>query len=59
MTNAQYMSARIRRCKTLADLQRAERSLDRLYEACVFSTGEYRMLDGMIFRRIARLENEQ
>lgn len=58
-TNNQSMSRRIRGCRSIDDLKRAEASLGRLYDAGVFSPNEFRMFDQMIFTRIAKLERSE
>jgi hypothetical protein len=53
MTNYASMAKRIRSCKTLADLDRIEKSLTRIYNAGVFSENEFMRLDCLIMDCVA------
>lgn len=54
MTNYASMAKRIRSCKSSDEFARADRSLDRLYNAGIFSVSEYSRLTVLIMEREAR-----
>ena len=53
------MSDRIKAAKTLDQVERAEKSLWRLYEAGVFTVSEAVALDGMVMRRLEKHWREE
>ena len=58
-TNEVSAMRRIERADTVADLQRLERSLQRLYDAGILTQSEYARLDGKLFDKIARIETQE
>ena len=53
------MSDRIKAAKTLEQVERAGKSLWRLYEAGVFTVSEVVALDGMVMRRLEKHWREE
>ena len=56
MGNFATMAKRIRNCRTRDDFVKAEQSLMRLYDACVFSANEFARLDGIMVDRMIEME---
>lgn len=56
MTNYAAMAKRIRECKTHVDFDRVSQSMDRIFEAGVFTTNEFMRLDGLMVDRKIELE---
>jgi hypothetical protein len=56
MTNYASMRARIARADSLADTAKLERSLDRLYNAGVFTPNELGRLDSLIMDRNVQIK---
>jgi len=56
MTNYKLMTRRINNAITISDLKDLDKSLDRLFEAGVFSISEFDRLDDKILRRVFKLE---
>jgi len=46
MTNYKAMAQRINKAETMEEIRKLERSLDRLYNAGVFTVKEFAKLDG-------------
>lgn len=55
MTNYKSFAARIEKAKSLGELKNLEKSLDRLYNAGVFTVGEYSRLDGLILNKFDKV----
>jgi ribosomal protein S20 len=57
MTNYVSMSQRIKAATSEEDLAKLEKSLDRLYNAGIFSVNEFSRLDSLILKRYAQIED--
>lgn len=57
MTIYRSMSARIRRAKTLYDISKIEKSLDRLYNAGILTVADFKRLDTLLMERQAIMES--
>ena len=51
------LSNKIKACKTREDLRAAEKKCERMYDAGCLSVYAYMVLDNMIMRRVALLED--
>lgn len=56
MTNYSAMAKRIKACKTLEEIRRCEKSLDRLYNARIFSASEFMHLDNVVMQQYIKIE---
>ena len=59
MTNYKLMALRIAKAVTKDDLNKLDKSLDRLLEAGVFSLHDWNKLDDMILNRTFKLEDKE
>jgi len=56
MTNYAAMVKRIKACKTVEEIRKCEKSLDRLYNAGIFSSNELIRLDALIINQMEQVE---
>lgn len=55
-TNYKTMANRVRKAWTTEDIKKLEISLDRLYNAGIFTPNEYMRIDNLIMRKLYQIE---